>query len=216
MAAELDYMLVTPEIWSAFLSRGVAVIHNFLSKEHVSALLEMANTVYAAREERAARGEQPAPNQQMYIQRTILLEDFTLDGQPAQDACANPILNLAAQYLGGEPKVYTNSLVRRVGPKASSVHLPFHQDQRLLEKPLVNIWIALSESGRYAPGLEIVVANSEELLPTSGDPGSVMGFMRHEISEKTVLERFGKDALWRPVLAAGDALVFRLFRESSG
>lgn len=61
---------------------------------------------------------------------------------------------------------------------------------------MVTCWIALDPCGKDAPGLELVDRQLENLLA----PG--------QLTEKAVDARFGADQFWRPVLEAGDALLF--------
>jgi len=62
--------------------------------------------------------------------------------------------------------------------------------------PMVTCWIALTECGVEAPGLEFVAREARELVPAMS------------LSDKALRERFPEDAFWRPEMRAGDAIVF--------
>ena len=63
--------------------------------------------------------------------------------------------------------------------------------------PMVTCWIALGACGEDAPGLEIVTRRLDGLLAPA------------ELREAVVRARFASEEFCQPVLAAGDALLFR-------
>lgn len=62
---------------------------------------------------------------------------------------------------------------------------------------MVTCWIALDPCGKDAPGLEIVVEKVDSVIPPI------------ELRNEAVQTRFAIDKFWRPILGAGDALLFR-------
>jgi ectoine hydroxylase-related dioxygenase (phytanoyl-CoA dioxygenase family) len=86
-------------------------------------------------------------------------------------------------------------------------HLPFHRDQTVIGSRLLNIWIPLVACGRDAPGLELV-AGSDGTPLDPANPLAAGLVERARLDEASVLEAFPAEALWRPVLAPGDVLVF--------
>ena len=62
--------------------------------------------------------------------------------------------------------------------------------------PMVTGWIALNPCGMDSPGLELVTARLERLLRPP------------ELIDESVRARFSPSEFWRPVLEAGDALLF--------
>lgn len=70
----------------------------------------------------------------------------------------------------------------------------FPQDAML---NMVTCWIALDCCGKDAPGLEIIVEKVDSVIPPS------------ELRNEAVRTRFATDKFWRPMLDAGDALLFR-------
>jgi hypothetical protein len=87
-------------------------------------------------------------------------------------------------------------------------HLPFHQDQTILERRLLNIWIPLDPCGRDAPGLEIVWGSWRELLQPAPAEDAQFPVERARLDPATVVGRHGEDACWRPEFRIGDAMVF--------
>jgi hypothetical protein len=62
---------------------------------------------------------------------------------------------------------------------------------------MVTCWIALGPCGADAPGLELVTRRLESLLAPA------------ELTDQCLRARFRPEEFWRPVLEAGDALLFR-------
>ena len=113
-----------------------------------------------------------------------------------------------AAHLGEPPQLDPNSYVRALVPGPHIQALPFHQDQSILQTPLLNVWIPLAECGVDAPGLEVAVTDKRDLLAVAGPPDHDLPVERARIDERLVVETFGPGALWRPSLRPGDALVF--------
>ena len=61
---------------------------------------------------------------------------------------------------------------------------------------MLTCWIALTPCGTNAPGLELIAREVSELLPPAA------------LSDRFLRKRYPADAFTRPVLAAGDALLF--------
>jgi hypothetical protein len=62
---------------------------------------------------------------------------------------------------------------------------------------MVTCWITLVPCGAESPGLELVTQRLESLLAPA------------DLTEERVRARFAPEEFWRPVLEAGDALLFR-------
>jgi len=106
------------------------------------------------------------------------------------------------------PSVHHNSYVRCVRPATSEGELPYHQDSRVLDCPLVNIWIPFVDCGRNRPTLEVLPLRLFDLVPTiSGEDGH-LAQIGAEITAAAFQERFGADSGWHPEMAKGDVLVF--------
>ncbi len=98
-------------------------------------------------------------------------------------------------------------VVRRQLPGVVHARLPFHQDVTNYQRAeFLNVWIPFETAGERSAGLELLpVALSEQLAVTN------RGDSFHpavEIEEAEVYDRFGRDALVRPVLDPGDVLIF--------
>jgi hypothetical protein len=63
--------------------------------------------------------------------------------------------------------------------------------------PMVTCWIALDSCGVQSPGLEFVTRPLDDLIQPA------------ELTEERVRSRFPPEEFWRPVMQAGDALLFR-------
>jgi len=63
--------------------------------------------------------------------------------------------------------------------------------------PMVTCWIALDSCGVESPGLEFVTRPLEDLVQPA------------ELTEERIRGRFPPEEFWRPVMQAGDALLFR-------
>jgi hypothetical protein len=140
---------------------------------------------------------------------TIYLEILAQYAGPIDQIIANArILKLAMTYLGNQPRPHENSFVRELVPGPEIQSLPFHQDQTILQAPLLNIWAPLDPCGITAPGLELVLTRDCRLREVSGSSADLIPVERVRLDEHSVVKDFGTRALWHPVLEPGDALVF--------
>ncbi len=125
------------------------------------------------------------------------------------DALVHPTFReLARRYLKQEPKLEPNSHVRAIRLDRADAHLPFHQDETILERRLMNVWIPLDPCGIDAPGLEVVWRSSRELLKPSPLAGARFPVEHARLDPAAVLRRYGAHALWRPQFRPGDAMLF--------
>lgn len=63
--------------------------------------------------------------------------------------------------------------------------------------PTVTCWIALTQCGVDAPGLEFVTETIDELL------------VPNELTHKSIHNRYPSDSFWQPQMQAGDAVIFK-------
>jgi hypothetical protein len=187
---------------------GALRLHNAARITHcfefdfLNGVLMSANAIYQAREE-LIRTQQVPPDRQLAFQRrTILLDELNM-----QIALPSLIIESAREYLGKEP-VQGISSVRAIRPGPDDQRLPFHQDQAILNQPLLNIWIPLTPCGLTAPGLEVAVTEQRALLQIAGSKDDPVPVERFRIDEDLVLTTYGSHALWRPVMEPGEVLVF--------
>jgi hypothetical protein len=195
----------------ALLTRwGAVKLSRCFPADGLSQIRAASERIYASRDALIAAGGVPSEAERLpYLRRTVPLDSISVDGVTAADFLTCRIFrDLARAYLGKEPEREPNSYIRSLVPGPDVQALPFHQDQTILTRPLLNVWIPLSECGVTAPGLELVVTRKRKLLEVAGPPDSPIPVERARIDEALVLAEFGAGALWRPACGPGDALVF--------
>jgi ectoine hydroxylase-related dioxygenase (phytanoyl-CoA dioxygenase family) len=96
--------------------------------------------------------------------------------------------------------------MRKVPPETGS---SWHQDGAFLgtEKHTLNMWVALSDCGERASGLDVVARRFDSIV-TTGTEGA---FFDWDVSPDVVEEVRGSDPIVAPVFAAGDAVFFDQF-----
>lgn len=117
------------------------------------------------------------------------------------------ILRWVEEYLGTRPALALEKwTLRKVPPSNNS---SWHQDGAFLgaEVNTINTWIALSDCGVDAPGLDLVDRRFRHVLPT----GTEGAFFDWDISPDVVASERGDSPIITPVFAPGDAIVFDQF-----
>ena len=112
--------------------------------------------------------------------------------------------DLVESYLGERPALSLEKwTLRRVPPDTGS---SWHQDGAFLgaEKHALNLWIALSDCGERASGLDIVARRLDHIVPT-GTPGA---FFDWDVAPDVVERERGDQPVVSPVFRAGDAVFF--------
>ena len=120
---------------------------------------------------------------------------------------ASGLLPIVKDFIGGQPLIASAKCSLRLGDKDAPVRHVFHQDGAFLGGPAartVNIWLALTDAGIDAPGLEVLPYRLSQILPV-GREGS---FVSWEIASDTVYAQFGRKNFVIPEFRAGDALLF--------
>jgi hypothetical protein len=115
---------------------------------------------------------------------------------------------LIAAYLGERPTLDVKKCVlRRVDWTCQ--HSIWHQDGAFLGQGIrtVNAWLALSDCGRDAPGMDLLPVRLNGLL-TPGEPGAGFDWA---VSSDTIARELPGVQSWRPEFAAGDVLLFDHF-----
>jgi hypothetical protein len=113
------------------------------------------------------------------------------------------LAQLVRSYLGERPALAIDKCtLRRVGQISGT---DWHQDGAFLGEGIrtINIWMALSDCGRDAPGLDLVPRRLNEIVET-GTEGAVF---RWSVGPG-VVERVSAGAVCRPTFQAGDVLLF--------
>jgi hypothetical protein len=114
------------------------------------------------------------------------------------------LLETIGTYLGQRPAVSVNKwTLRKVLPGTDG---DWHQDGAFLGDDIraMNIWVALTDCGRDAPGMELVTQNLDHIVAT-GTEGARFDW---SVSPREVETLLGGEAPLSPAFKAGDALLF--------
>ncbi len=117
------------------------------------------------------------------------------------------ITELISGYLGEQPALSLEKwTLRKVPPTANS---SWHQDGAFLgtDKHTVNLWVALSDCGEHASGLDLIPQRFDRILPT----GTEGAYFHWDISQTVVDHERGGHPVASPVFTAGDAVFFDQF-----
>lgn len=117
------------------------------------------------------------------------------------------LAELVGSYLGERPAISLEKwTLRRVPTDTGS---SWHQDGAFLgtEKHTVNMWVALSDCGERASGLDIVARRFDHIVPT----GTEGAFFDWDVSPEIVEQERGSEPIISPVFRAGDAVFFDQF-----
>jgi hypothetical protein len=109
---------------------------------------------------------------------------------------------LVRDYFGESPGILARkATLRRVAPGKMA---GWHQDGAFLGRGIrsLNVWIALTDCGQDAPGLEVVGRRVDSLLPTGAGAHAAWGITAQDAAE------FGGEDIQKPLFAAGDAMLF--------
>jgi hypothetical protein len=125
--------------------------------------------------------------------------------------------DVISQFLG-EPATVSvqKTTLRRADPAPAG---GWHQDGSFMgETRALNVWVALSDCGVDAPGLEFVPARIDDLLETGGEGSGVEGIEKPDIDgvtahsvligTKTAADAGGEHGIVRPAFKAGDVMLF--------
>lgn len=114
------------------------------------------------------------------------------------------IERLVADYFGERPAIAAEKTTLR---KIHVTHeSDWHQDGRFLGTNIrsLNVWVALTDCGVEAPGLDVVPLYPDRVMET----GTGKARFDWTIDHGVVLREFGANAIWCPHFQAGDALLF--------
>ena len=112
---------------------------------------------------------------------------------------------LVRDYFGEPPGLLgRKATLRRVAPGKMA---GWHQDGAFLGRGIrsLNIWIALTDCGVDAPGLEVVGRRVDVLVPPGAGAHAAWGITAADAAA------FGGDDIEKPLFAAGDAMLFDHF-----
>ncbi|HKJ36418.1 MAG TPA: phytanoyl-CoA dioxygenase family protein, partial [Solirubrobacterales bacterium] len=114
--------------------------------------------------------------------------------------------DLIGDYLGERPAISVNKgTLRRAAPDVAS---GWHQDGAFLGDGIrsINVWLALNDCGRDAPGMEIVARRLDRIVET-GTHGAQFEWSVGQ----AVVDEVASEAIAMPEFKAGDALLFDHF-----
>jgi hypothetical protein len=232
---------VTPEVLnvdvftSSILKAGSLLVRGLIPPATVDLLVEGIDRAFAAYDA-AEHGShlctdaawfeefQPAPHQQKW---TPSVRKFVRSGGGvfAADSPAvffdlleavdkAGITALVAEYLGEQPALSVKKTTLRRATRESS-NASWHQDGAFMGTDIrtVNLWLALSQCGDDAPGLDILPRRLGHLVET-GTEGAIFDWA----ASTAKVEEAGQGVkVCRPIFQAGDALLFdHLFMHRTG
>ena len=114
------------------------------------------------------------------------------------------LLETIAGYIGQRPAVSVNKwTLRKVAPGTDG---DWHQDGAFLGEEIraMNVWLALTDCGRDAPGMDIVTRRLDGVIET-GTEGARFDW---SVSPQKVSELLDGEEPLRPAFQAGDVLLF--------
>jgi hypothetical protein len=191
-----------------FDALGAVLIPGAVDRGLVSRIAAAASGVFAKRDELQAAGQVPAQLPSEYERRFVALDKLGLGDALIASVLPTLVLDVAARYLAKRPEPAVQTYVRQILPVRTDTYLPFHQDESIVKRRLVNVWIPLTACGVDAPGLELVLRSAGTLLPLSPPDDARFPVERARIAPETIAARFEPDAFWRPTFEPGDVLVF--------
>lgn len=111
---------------------------------------------------------------------------------------------LVREYLGEEPAILARKWTLRRVP-CDGDHGDWHQDGAFMGRNIrsLNVWVALSECGVDAPGIDIVGRRLDDIVPT-GTHGARMSWT----VSPTVVDEVAQGTIARPGFSPGDVLLF--------
>jgi phytanoyl-CoA dioxygenase PhyH len=211
---------------SAILRHGCLLVRGLLDPSRVEQLIESIDRAFAAHDA-AARGAPvsetapwfvpfeppstvPVPRQWVRDGGGVLAVDSPRALFDVIETFEEVgIGDLVTDYLGERPMILANKwTLRRVAISEfdlASGGPDWHQDGAFMGRDIrsINVWVALSDCGIDAPGIDIVARRFNDIVST-GTNGAHFDW---SVGHATV-ERIAPRAIVRPVFNAGDALLF--------
>ena len=206
---------ISDDIFRTIVQNGCAVIRGAIPRETINSILQLAQKAYSVRDWQARMGQLPEElgHPGMFPAGHIYLSDLNPDCNQTNFVLKKIInadlLDIISILTEQSPAfVMSNCLPRRQkcigGPNPP---VPFHQDGSFLPGRYFNFWIPLIQVNLEAPGLEVVVTDSSEILKPNNISTNNTIYDRIELSVDYLHEKFGKENFWHPVLEPGDIMV---------
>ena len=221
---EIDASALTVEVMGgAFQHHGALWVHGLFPPEQVDALRAGIDTALDARD--AFRAGTPQEETQPWYRRipvnphvgisrgwvedggAVLTADSPRMMYDLLDAFeAYGTIDLVSRYLGERPALSVGkSTLRRVPSTVPPAD--WHQDGAFLGRDVrtVNVWVALSDCGEHAPGLDIVAQRLPYIVQTGSHGAQHDWTVGPEMVVE--MEQAGTPVV-SPVFRPGDALLF--------
>ncbi len=190
---------------------GVILARGLYPRDWILTLGALVEETYVTLARAYELGRMPLKDRGIFESRAFYLSLLELDGETVASRLAAPVERLAESVLGGPVTTDLLSFVRRVEPGDVEVgpahRLPFHQDEKILNVTLLNLWVPFRDCGVVAPGLEVVARHLSQIERNEAHDRNKYGKMGAEIPAEWVVQTYG-DALVAPEMKAGDALIF--------
>ncbi len=193
---------------AVFEANGAVHVRDAIPAGVVERVREASRRMLRRWDDAAAAGALEGHDRVAHERRYIALPLLDAGGDAAAMLLTPAIAALGRAYLGKEPIVHESSHVREMVVGRVDTHLPYHQDETIVERRVLNVWIPLVECGRDAPGLELVANSWRTLFPPEPLPAAKFPVERARLRPETIVRTFGPDAFWRPAFRPGDAMLF--------
>jgi hypothetical protein len=215
--------LSSDSVSDAILSRGCVHVPGFISRERAEELASGIDRVFTAFDARANGSASDAadawyqPFELPPSWNPGLRRKWNRDSEAIWAADSPRLLfelldmyerlgmrTVISSLLDERPILSMNkSVLRRVSPGGGG---DWHQDGSFLGADIrsLNVWLALSECGRDAPGMDLVPRRLERIVETGTEGAN----FEWTVSPAVVERAAGGAGVTRPIFQAGDALLF--------
>jgi hypothetical protein len=221
LVPEIEAKDLTPGVVRAGILRsGCVLVRGLVDRSRAQALAEQIDRSFT---ERARYDDDKSFNDRFYIpfehdtRRGVAPPRNFIEAGGGVLAIDAPILSfelselyrsiglseLVAGYLREAPLTAGDkATLRKAEPSVSGA---WHQDGKFMgDVKALNLWLALSECGENAPGLDLVPRRLEEHVATQTDEV----IMANQVSQRVAEQAAGELPILRPSFAPGDALLF--------
>lgn len=199
---------------------GSLLVRNFLSPEKAKAYVDLVDRAFDARANYATNPTQsgyyplkaveefdPDSREEEFVGAMTLLMVDTPQflARWLDEVESSGVLGVVSEYLGERPSLaFNKATLYRLPPTPGA---EWHQDGAFLggkNTRTVNLWVALTDCGIDAPGLEVVPWRLDDIVQT-GTHGS---FFNWAVGRELVPLLAEGRPLSAPVFKAGDAMLF--------
>lgn len=227
--ATIDASELSPEVIAeAFAACGCLHVRGVLDRATADGLRATIDKAFAAAEQVADNGQadadpalagwhapfRAAGSEKLAIERRFAKAAtgvWCADSPPAMFDLLEAfegagLRELIGGYLGARPALSVNKCTLRRVPANIPPANAWHQDGAFLgtEIRALNLWLAVSDSGVDAPGLEIVPKRLEEIVETGTEGASLDWTVSPGVVERVA----GSAGIARPEFTAGDLMLF--------